>query len=167
MAGKPTTPLISTPRRQLVRETCPAGSAWGVFLNLYKQKLCCPPRHSPDKGWKGQRGHRWTLDGFLKFWAFWLPQNCTTEFEVWGLLPLLRMKKKGREISSRMLLSVLLCDIFLSPIPSSVPLITGVQVQGSSSKAQGWGGWDVAQRDFLIHIRGCSRNTDVDDPFKI
>lgn len=61
------------------------------------------------------------------------------EFRVWGLLLLLRVKREGMEMSSGMVLTLLIGDIFLAPIPSSVPTVTEVQVHGSSSNSSGVG----------------------------
>ena len=46
------------------------------------------------------------------------------------------MKRKGMEISSRIVLTVL-CDVYLAPIPSSGPLTPGAQVPASSSNGLG------------------------------
>lgn len=46
------------------------------------------------------------------------------------------MKRKGMEISSRMVLTVL-CDVYLAPIHSSGPLITRAQVPANSSSGLG------------------------------
>lgn len=61
---------------------------------------------------------------------------------------------------------VVLMVLFSDICFGSHPLFCSLKgEEAAAAHRQVWGG-GMAQSDFLIHLGGCSWNTDVDDPFK-